>query len=115
MPHQLRRQLPGRVGSEWRKPAPIGAGFVAARTANLFEVILELAAAGGVAELAERLGLDLADPFAGDVELLADFLEGPRAPVLEAEAQLEHPSLAACQRVQNALHLLLQELVRSGL
>src|SRR5215213_1870156 len=94
--------------ADWR-------GLRACSNANLLEVVLELAAAGGVAELAERLGLDLADPFAGDVELLADFLEGPRAPVLEAEAQLEHPSLAACQRVQNALHLLLQELVRSGL
>ena len=48
-----------------------------------------------MAQLAERLGLDLADPLAGDVELLADLLEGPGPPVLEPEAELEDASLAA--------------------
>src|SRR5262245_30450922 len=82
---------------------------------RLLEVILELAAAGRVAQLAQRLGLDLADPLAGDVELLADLLEGPGAPVLEAEAELEHPALAAGERVEHGLDLLLEELVRRGL
>src|SRR6185312_11912017 len=36
----------------------------------------QLFGAAGVAQLAQRLGLDLADALAGDVELLADFLEG---------------------------------------
>src|SRR6478736_3652555 len=78
----------------------------------LFEVVLELAAAGWVAQLAQRLGLDLADPLAGDVDLLAHLLEGPGTPVLEAEAELEHASLTTGQRVEHRLDLLLEELVR---
>src|SRR3954451_14499656 len=39
---------------------------------TLLQVVLELAAAGRMAQLAQRLGLDLADPLAGYVELLAD-------------------------------------------
>src|SRR5262245_66617274 len=68
-----------------------------------------------MAELAQRLRLDLADPLAGHVELLADLLEGPGTPVLEAESELEHAPLAAGQRVENALDLLLEELVRGRL
>jgi len=60
----------------------------------LFEVVLELAAARGVAQLAQRLGLDLTDALARHVELLAHLLEGPGAPVLEPEAQLQHAPLA---------------------
>src|SRR5206468_2876198 len=68
-----------------------------------------------VAELPERLGLDLADPLAGDVELPTDLLEGPRPAVLEPEPELENASFAAGQRVQHRLDLLLQELVRGRL
>ena len=42
---------------------------------GLVQEILELLAAAGVAQLAQRLGLDLADALARDVELLADLLE----------------------------------------
>src|SRR4029079_4733619 len=66
-------------------------------------------------QLAQRLGLDLADPLASDVELLADLFEGPGTPVLEAEPELQHASLATGQRVEHRLDLLLQELVRRGL
>src|SRR4051794_11502363 len=77
----------------------------------LFQVVLELPAPRGMAQLAQRLGLDLADPLAGDVELLADLLEGPGAAVLEAEAELQDAALAAGQRVEHCLHLLLEQLV----
>jgi hypothetical protein len=43
----------------------------------------------------QRLRLDLADPLAGQVEVLAHFLEGAGAVVLETEAELEDASLAA--------------------
>src|SRR5262245_27549546 len=66
-------------------------------------------------ELPERLRLDLADALAGDVELLPNLLEGPGTPVLEAEAELEHAPLAARQRVEHRLDLLLEELVRGCL
>src|SRR5690349_24995645 len=81
----------------------------------LLEVVLELAAAARVAKLAQRLRLDLADPLPGDVELLAHLLERPGTPVLEAEPQLEHAALAAGQRVEHRLHLLLEQLVGGGL
>src|SRR6187431_3194356 len=68
-----------------------------------------------MAQLAQRLGLDLADPLAGDVELLADLFEGPGTPVLQAEPELQDASLAAGQRVQDRLDLLLEELVRCRL
>ena len=38
-----------------------------------------------MAQLAQRLGLDLADAFARDVELLADLLERAGTAVLDAE------------------------------
>ena len=62
---------------------------------KLLEVVLELPAPGRVAELAERLRLDLADALAGHVELLADFLERPGPAVLQPEPELEHAPLAA--------------------
>ena len=52
--------------------------------------VLQLLAAGGVAELAQGLGLDLADALTGDVKFLAHFLQGTGAAVLNAEAELQH-------------------------
>ena len=47
-----------------------------------------------MAQLAQRLRLDLADALAGDAELAADLLERAAAAVFEAEAQLQHLALA---------------------
>src|SRR5580704_9513759 len=41
----------------------------------------------GVAELGHGPGLDLADPLPGEVEVLANLLEGPRLASIESEAQ----------------------------
>src|SRR5439155_6093005 len=82
---------------------------------RLLQVVLELPRPRRVAQLAQRLGLDLADPLARDVELLADLLQRPGATVLQPEPQLKDPPLAARQRVQDRLHLLLEQLVRRGL
>src|SRR4051794_36623751 len=82
---------------------------------ELLQVVLELPGPRRVAQLAQRLRLDLADPLAGDVELLADLLEGARAPVFESEAKLEHAPLAAGQRIEHRLDLLLEQLVRGRL
>jgi len=49
---------------------------------RLLQIVAELFGAGGVAELAQRLGLDLADALSGDVELAADLFEGAAAAVL---------------------------------
>ena len=68
-----------------------------------------------MAQLAQRLRLDLADPLAGHVELLADLLERAGTPVLEAEPELQHAPLAAGERVEDRLDLLLEQLMRGGL
>src|SRR3954467_10313752 len=91
-------------------PRPFGAS-----NNGLLEAIPAPPRPGRVAQLAQRLRLDLPDPLASHVELLADLLEGPGTPVLETEPELEHASLAAGQRVKDGLGLLLQELVRRGL
>src|SRR6188508_3024082 len=57
---------------------------------------LEVAQRG---EPGERLALELANPFARQVELVADRLQRPRL-ALEAEAELEDPPLALGQRIQ---------------
>jgi len=44
-----------------------------------------------VLELAQRLGLDLADALAGDAELLADFLERVVRALADAEAEAHRP------------------------
>ena len=54
-------------------------------------------AAAGVAQLAQRLGFDLADAFASDSEMLSDLFEGVLAAVLQAKAHLDDLFLARAQ------------------
>jgi hypothetical protein len=49
---------------------------------------------GGMAHFAQRLGFDLADALAGDVELAAHFLQRARVAVAQAEAQFQDLALA---------------------
>ncbi len=67
-----------------------------------------------MAELAQRLGFDLADAFAGHAEILAHFLERAGTPVYQAEAQPQHHFLPGGQRVEHAHQLLAQQRVRRG-
>src|ERR671923_2595191 len=62
-----------------------------------------------MAELRERLRLDLADPLAGDAELPAHLLEGPGVAIDQPEPQLDDLLLALRQRVEHRLELLLEE------
>src|ERR671938_337459 len=57
------------------------------------------------AEPGERLALELADARPRQVELVADRLERPRL-ALEAEPQLEDPSLALRERVERLPNVL---------
>ena len=77
--------------------------------------VLEFLAAAGVAQLAERLGLDLADALARDIEFLADLLKRAGAAVLNAEAQLEDLLFARGQGREYVHQLLLQQRERRGL
>ena len=58
--------------------------------------VLQLFAAAGVAQLAQGLGLDLADTLTGNIELLAHFLQRAGAAIRQIEAKalrkLRHPS-----------------------
>src|ERR1019366_4975631 len=82
---------------------------------RLFQVVLELLAARRVAELAQRLGLDLTDALAGDAKALAHFFERPLMPVDETEAQLKHTTLAGRQSVEDVLDLGAQHGQRGGI
>ncbi len=66
-------------------------------------------------ELAQRLGFDLADALARDVELLADLLERAGTAVLDAEAQLQDFLLTRGEGGEHVHELLLQQRERRGL
>src|SRR5579884_4200107 len=68
-----------------------------------------------MAQLAQSFGLDLANALAGDVELLAHLFQRATAPIVQAEAQLQHFALALGQAVQHVLNLLLEQLMARGL
>src|SRR6266478_8697355 len=59
-------------------------------------------------ELAEGLGLDLADALAGHREVLPHLLEGVLAAVGEAEAEAQDLLLARSQGVEHLIRLLAQ-------
>ena len=58
---------------------------------------MQLADARRVTHLAQGLGFDLADAFAGDFELLADFFERAGVAVDQAEAQFQNFAFALGQ------------------
>src|SRR5690606_24122232 len=68
----------------------------------------ELARPARMLELAQRLGLDLADALAGDRELLADFLERVIGIHTDAEAHAKHALLARRERSEHARRRLAQ-------
>jgi hypothetical protein len=73
----------------------------------VFQVVLQPAAARGMAQASQGLGLDLADAFPGDVKIEAHFLQSQAVPVLEAEAHLQHFLFAGREGLQHGFQLLL--------
>src|SRR2546425_11706812 len=63
---------------------------------------------GWVSELAQGLGLDLADALPGDRKVLPDLLERVLAAIREAEAEAQHLLLAGRERVEDFVRLLAQ-------
>src|SRR5204863_10168373 len=92
-----------------------GSAFTGTSDAGAFQEGLQLAAAAGVAQLAERLGLDLADALARDREILADLFERVLAAVAQAEAHLDDLLLARSQGLEQGLGLVLEVDVDHGL
>src|SRR6476660_7265255 len=68
----------------------------------------ELPGARRMAQLAERLRLDLADALAGDRETLADLFERVLAAVADTEPHLDHLLLTRGERLQHRVGLFLQ-------
>src|SRR4051794_27827101 len=72
----------------------------------VFDERLEALGAGGVAQLAQGLGFDLADALAGDLEVLADLLERVIRLLADAEAHAQDLLLARRERGQDLAGLL---------
>src|SRR2546430_271631 len=82
---------------------PRYAGALARRLAPLaftLDEAAQLLRPRWMAQLAQRLGFDLPDALARDVELLADFLQRVIGVHLDPEAHPKHLGLARRQRVQ---------------
>ena len=106
----------GRRSRDGRRDA--GDGFsrscavVYRRQAPLFEVVAETPAAAGVAQLAERLGFNLANALARHLESLADLFQRAIVPVVEAIPQTQHLPLARGERVEHTFYLILKGTAR---
>src|SRR5919198_3659246 len=68
----------------------------------------QFAGARGMAQLTQRLGLDLTDAFASDGEGLADLFQRVLAAILQAEAHFDDLLLARGERAQHMRRLLLE-------
>jgi hypothetical protein len=80
-----------------------------------FEERLQAPAAGRMAQLAQRLRLDLPDALARDREALADLFERVLGALADAEAHLDHTLLTRRERLEDAVGLFLQVQVDHGL
>src|SRR5687768_8022372 len=96
---------------EHGSPAQRAHCYPARARALRLEVIAQLLGPAAVAQLAQRLALDLADALARDVELAPDFFQRAAAAVLQPEAQLQHPPLSLRERGEHLRHLLFEQLV----
>ena len=67
-----------------------------------------------MAELHERLILDLPNPLAAEVEFGADLREGPVASVIEAESESNDPPFAPREGVKDGVDLLFEEQLAGG-
>ncbi len=82
---------------------------------DAFDEGLQLAAAAGVAQLAQRLGFDLADALARDLEALAYFFQRVLGAVFEAETHLDDTLFARGEGAENLRGVLLEVDADDGL
>src|SRR5262245_4754401 len=87
---------------------PAGSSWSSLDSRSRFQEAPELLGARRMSELAERLGLDLADTFPCHGKILSDFFKGVLTTVGQAEAQPQHLLLARRERVQHLVGLLAQ-------
>src|SRR5208283_1272560 len=77
------------VAPETERALPIFAPADLDAGGPVFQECPQAMAAAGVAQFAQRLGLDLADALARHGKVLSDFLEGVLASVVQAEPHLD--------------------------
>src|SRR5262249_50687531 len=100
-------RAPHPDGREPGAPRRWRAGLAArSEPSRLVEVVPQHLGARRVAQLRHGLGLDLADPLAGDAVDLADLVEGLGLAVREAEPHGHHAGLALGEGVQHRVQLL---------
>src|SRR5919106_5968505 len=104
-----------RCGNDAEPSTPQYTGGGCCLPGRLVEVVPELLRPGGVAELGERLGLDLADPLPGHPEGQADLLERRRLHPEHAEPHLDDAPLPIAEGVQDRLEMLLEQGRTGGL
>src|ERR1019366_1439475 len=80
-----------------------------------FEEALQMAEAGGVTELAERLRFDLADALASDVVHVSDFFQRAAVAINEAKAHFDNLPFAFRETGQNAVQFLFEQTVAGSL
>ena len=76
---------------------------------QLFEEVDQPLAARRVKQFAQPLHLDLTNAFARDPESLAHLFPRPLTAVDETEAELQHPTFARSQRVEDVLNFAAQQ------
>ena len=84
-------------------------------TLQVVQICAQLVRTAGVLELADRLGLDLADAFTRHVELLAHFFQRVVGAHLDAEAHAQHLGLARGQAVEDVFDHIAQAGLHRGL
>src|SRR5947207_11338910 len=95
--------------ARFRRPKAPAAPLVAERRLSdelRVDERLELLRTARVPQLAQRLGFDLADALAGDLEVLTHFLEGVVALFADAEAHAQDLLFARRERLQHFSRLL---------
>src|SRR5215204_179570 len=88
---------------------------VTRRSSSLVEEAPQHPGSAGVLQLAQRLGLDLADALAGHRELLADLFQRVVGVHADAEAHAQHALLARRERRQHPRGALAQIALDGGL
>ena len=69
---------------------------------------LEMSCSAGVAQLSERLRLDLTDSLSCNVEFLSDLLQRSASAIVKSEAQSDNVRLTGGKRTQFLLYHLAQ-------
>ena len=69
----------------------------------------------GMSKLRHRPGLNLANSFTSEIEVLTDLFEGARFATIKAEAQLENLAFAFVERSQETIDLVRQQRSSSSL